>query len=106
MSLVGPSRHFAAEQQFGRFRSEADIKPSCSRYRTGEDFLIKDAQTSCDAFAATGGVPMHQLAWPLAGILLACAILHVYRFFRSTVGDTVFIAAVAGAAMLAGYLFG
>jgi hypothetical protein len=27
MSLVGPSRHFAAAQQFSRFRSEADIEP-------------------------------------------------------------------------------
>ena len=26
MSLIGPSRHFAASQQFGRFRSEADIE--------------------------------------------------------------------------------
>jgi hypothetical protein len=26
MSLVGPSRHFAATQQFSRFRSEADIQ--------------------------------------------------------------------------------
>jgi hypothetical protein len=25
MSLAGPSRHFVATQQFGRFRSEADI---------------------------------------------------------------------------------
>src|SRR5262245_53791932 len=26
MSRVGPSRHFAAKQRFGRFRKEADIK--------------------------------------------------------------------------------
>jgi hypothetical protein len=26
MSAVGPSRHFAAKQRLGRFRSEADIK--------------------------------------------------------------------------------
>jgi hypothetical protein len=25
MSVCGPSRHFAASQQFGRFRGEADI---------------------------------------------------------------------------------
>jgi hypothetical protein len=25
MSLLGPSRHFAAKQRFGRFRREADI---------------------------------------------------------------------------------
>jgi len=27
MSLTGTSRHFAAAQQFGRFRSGADIEP-------------------------------------------------------------------------------
>jgi hypothetical protein len=27
MSVNGTSRHFAAAQQFGRFRSEADIEP-------------------------------------------------------------------------------
>jgi hypothetical protein len=27
MSGFGTSRHFAAAQQFGRFRSEADIEP-------------------------------------------------------------------------------
>jgi hypothetical protein len=27
MSVRGPSRHFAAGQQLGRFRSEADIEP-------------------------------------------------------------------------------
>ena len=26
MSPIGPSRHFVAAQQFGRFRSEADIQ--------------------------------------------------------------------------------
>jgi len=26
MSVDGPSRHFATRQQFGRFRSEADIE--------------------------------------------------------------------------------
>jgi hypothetical protein len=26
MSPIGPSRHFAAKQRFGRFRREADIK--------------------------------------------------------------------------------
>jgi hypothetical protein len=28
MSLIGPSRHFVAAQQFSRFRSEADIRPA------------------------------------------------------------------------------
>jgi hypothetical protein len=27
MSVIGPSRHFAATQHFGRFWSEADIEP-------------------------------------------------------------------------------
>jgi len=27
MSAIGTSRHFATAQQFGRFRSEADIEP-------------------------------------------------------------------------------
>jgi hypothetical protein len=49
---------------------------------------------------------MHQLAWPLAGLLVALAILHAYRFLRSTVADTIFLTVLAGAAMLAGYLFG
>jgi len=49
---------------------------------------------------------MHQLAWPLAGILLAFGVLHGYRLLRSTVADTLFLAVLAGAAMLAGYLFG
>jgi hypothetical protein len=58
------------------------------------------------AFTATGGLPMHQLAWPLAGLLLAYALLYSYRFFRSTVEDTILLTVLAGAAMLAGYLFG
>jgi len=49
---------------------------------------------------------MHELAWPLAGLLVAFAILHAYRFLRSTVADTVFLTTLAAAAMLAGYLFG
>jgi hypothetical protein len=49
---------------------------------------------------------MHQLVWPLAGILLACALWHAYWFLRSTVADTIFLTALAGAAMLAGYLLG
>ncbi len=49
---------------------------------------------------------MHQLAWPLAGIVLAYALLHTYRFLRSTVADTVFLTVLAGAAMLAAYLLG
>jgi hypothetical protein len=35
VSAFGPSRHFAAPQQYGRFLSEADInsvyRPRCSR---------------------------------------------------------------------------
>ena len=27
MLLIGPKRHFTATQQFGRFRTEADIEP-------------------------------------------------------------------------------
>jgi hypothetical protein len=49
---------------------------------------------------------MHQLAWPLAGILLAYGILHAYRFLRSTVADTIFLSVLAGAALLAAYLLG
>jgi hypothetical protein len=30
-SAVGPSRHFAATQQFGRFRNEVDIRPAALR---------------------------------------------------------------------------
>jgi hypothetical protein len=51
-------------------------------------------------------MPMHQLAWPLAGIFLAFGVLHTYRLLRGTVADTLFLAALAIAAMMAGYLFG
>jgi hypothetical protein len=36
MSAIGPSRHFAASQQFGRFRSEADISGGGVQYRIYE----------------------------------------------------------------------
>ena len=49
---------------------------------------------------------MHELAWPLAGLLGAFAILHAYRFLRGTVADTIFLVAITAAAMLAGYLLG
>ena len=49
---------------------------------------------------------MHALAWPLAGIVLAYGLLQAYRLLRGTVADTVFLAVLAVAAMLAGYLFG
>jgi len=51
-------------------------------------------------------MPMHQLAWPLAGILLAYGVLNTYRLLRGTVADTAFLIALAVAAMMAGYLFG
>ena len=36
MSVCGPSRHFVASQQFGRFRSEADISGGGVQYRIYE----------------------------------------------------------------------
>jgi len=49
---------------------------------------------------------MHELAWPMAGLLGAFAILHAYRFFRSTVADTIFLMVITAVAMLAGFLLG
>jgi hypothetical protein len=54
MSLNGPSRHFAAMQHFGRFRSEADMDRQAKRVGSVENGPIASLRhcqlTDCESF--------------------------------------------------------
>ena len=55
-STHGTSRHFAAAQQFGRFRTEADIGPDFMSTRPGR-VLLEGAARSPRPWRSTAGDP-------------------------------------------------
>ena len=83
MSQIGPSRHFAAMQHFGRFRSEADMDRQAKRVGSVENDPSRHFATVIDALRKVYSITSSAIASNDGGTSMLSA-LAVFRLITSS----------------------